>query len=90
MKNYKIVVLLILTNFLWAENIELILSNDLLTEDIFKNDKDFLKELLKYRGKNEDIDKQIKLLEENLYANKRHKIDRKVLKKVEKNYLKSY
>jgi len=56
----------------------------------FKNDKDFLKELLKYRGKNEDIDKQIKLLEENLYANKRHKIDRKVLKKVEKNYLKSY
>ena len=36
------------------------------------------------------VTQQIKLLEENLYANKRHKIDRKVLKKVEKNYLKSY
>ena len=41
MKNYKIVIFFILTNFLWTENIEFILSNDLLTEDIFKNDKDF-------------------------------------------------
>ncbi|WP_458700813.1 BatD family protein [Sulfurospirillum sp. 1307] len=47
----------------------------------FKSDKDYLKELLKYRGEDEKINEQIKLLEENIYANKKNRIDKEVLKK---------
>ena len=48
----------------------------------FKNDKELLKELLKYRGKDPQIDNTIKLLEENIYANGSHKIDKKILKEL--------
>jgi len=45
----------------------------------FKSDRDLLKEMLKHRGKSDDIDKQILALEENLYANGKNKIDKKVI-----------
>jgi len=45
----------------------------------FKNDRDFLKEMLKHRGKSVEIDEQIVALEENIYANGKNKINKKVI-----------
>ncbi|WP_024954850.1 BatD family protein [Sulfurospirillum arcachonense] len=46
----------------------------------FENDRELLKKMLQYRGKSQEIDKQILALEENLYSNGKNKIDKKVLK----------
>lgn len=45
----------------------------------FKNDKDLLKAMLKHRGKSQELDEQISALEENLYANGKNKINKKIL-----------
>jgi len=47
----------------------------------FKNDRDLLKLMLKHRGKNKEIDEQILALEQNLYANGKNKIDKKVIER---------
>lgn len=52
----------------------------------FKNDKELLQHILKYRGKSQEIDKQISALEENLYANGKNKIDKKGINKFIKSY----
>lgn len=52
----------------------------------FKNEKDLLKALLKYRGKSAEIDEHIKILEENLYAKGKHKVNTKEIKKLIKFY----
>lgn len=52
----------------------------------FKDDKDLLKILLKYRARDPKIDAYIELLEENIYAGKTNKIDKKDIKKVIKFY----
>jgi len=79
--DWRYVVLAFLTGFILATLLFYVyLKKRKITLPKFKNDKDYLKELLKYRGKSKDIDNQIKLLEENLYAGKKHKIDKSVLK----------
>lgn len=45
----------------------------------FKNDRDLLKQMLKHRGKSQEIDEQILALEENLYAGGKNKINKKVI-----------
>jgi len=52
----------------------------------FKSDKELLKALLKYRGKDKEVDLHIEILEENLYANKNQKLDMKAIKKIIKSY----
>lgn len=44
---------------------------------IFKNDKEFLREILPLKGKNSELDNWIIKLEENIYKNKNHHIDKK-------------
>ncbi len=52
-----------------------------------KSDKELLSALLPYTNKSEDINKMVKKLEENIYENNKHKIDRKKLAKNFQTYV---
>lgn len=53
---------------------------------IFKNDKEFLQEMLAYKGKNRELDEWILKLEENIYKNKKHHISKQIIYKLIKNF----
>ncbi len=44
---------------------------------IFKNDKELLKEMLALKGKDKTLDNYIEKLEQNIYENQKHKINKK-------------
>lgn len=50
----------------------------------FRDDRELLKEFLKFRGASTEIDEQIKALEENIYADGKNIIDKKLLKSMVK------
>ena len=51
----------------------------------FEGERELLQKLLKYKGKNEEATKMITLLEENIYGNAKHKLSKRVIKKLLKN-----
>ncbi len=56
-------------------------------KSVLKSNKELLRELLIYQGKNEKLDEIIKKLEQNIYANQKHKIDRKEIKRLKRELL---
>jgi hypothetical protein len=51
----------------------------------FEGERELLQKLLKYKGKNEEATQMIILLEENIYGNAKHKLSKRVIKKLLKN-----
>lgn len=52
---------------------------------IFRNDKEFLQEILAYKGKNRELDGWILKLEENIYEGKKHQISKKIIENLIKD-----
>ncbi len=50
--------------------------------NIFKSDKELLREILIHKGKDKKLDEIILKLEENIYKNAKNKIDKKEIKKI--------
>lgn len=52
---------------------------------IFKNDKELLQEMLAYKSKDKNLDEWIFKLEENIYKDKKHQINKKIIQNLIKN-----